>query len=125
MSFDAYYQEPIPESAIENYRVHQCKIYYYLEDDTIQVLEPKTFNAGLPQGTIIRRHRIPLDPPCEDEFHNIHSFNVACEVVIYGKTFFICACDGFTRNFLNRLGIPVAQNMELPPDMATEKRKDV
>src|SRR5688572_26876720 len=82
-------------------------------------------NTCSDQGQIIRRHKIPLDPPCKDRYHNMESLNVGCEVTFYGKTFFICACDKFTRNFLNRLGIPVAADMELPKDPATEKLKDV
>jgi len=101
------------------------QIYYFLDDDTIQVIEPRTYNSGIPQGGLIRRHRIPLEAPCQDEYFNLLHFNVGCEVTLYGKTFFICSCDPFTRNFLNRLGIPVPMDMQLPPDMATEKRKDV
>ena len=110
---------------MENYRVHHCRILYFLEDDTVKVVEPQTYNAGLPQGTIIRRHRISLPPPCEDSYYNLEHFNVGCEVNLYGKVFLICGCDQFTRNFLNRLGIPVPDNMEMPPDEATEKMKDV
>jgi len=98
---------------------------FFLEDDTIQVLEPRTHNAGLPQGQIIKRHRIPLPSPCEGQFYTLEHFNVGCDVSLYGKTFFICGCDGFTRRFLNRLGIPVPDNMDMPPDIATEKMKDV
>ena len=28
----------------------RCKIYFYLEDDSIQVIEPKVENSGIPQG---------------------------------------------------------------------------
>jgi len=28
----------------------RCKIYFYLEDDSIQVIEPKVQNSGIPQG---------------------------------------------------------------------------
>jgi hypothetical protein len=125
LQFDAYFQEPIPESNVENYRIHQCKLFFFLEDDTVQVLEPKTINSGMPQGQLIRRHRIPLPSPCEDAYYTLEHFNVGCDVALYGKVFKICGCDGFTRKFLNRLGIPVPQNMELPCDPATEKLKDV
>lgn len=123
--FEAYYQEPIPETALENYRVHRCKVYFFLEDDTVQVIEPKVLNSGVPQGQIIRRHRVPLPSPCEDLFYTLEHFNVGCEVNLYGKVFYICGCDGFTRKFLNRLGISVPQNMEMPLDPGSEKIKDV
>jgi len=91
----------------------------------VQVLEPKTHNSGIPQGQIIRRHKIPLPKPCENQYFTLEHFNVGCDVNLYGKTFYVCGCDGFTRSFLNRLGIPVAQNMELPNDPGSEKLKDV
>jgi hypothetical protein len=125
LAFDAYYQEPIPESGMENYRIHKCKVYFYLEDDTVQIVEPKTLNSGIPQGQIVRRHRIPLPAPCSGQHYTLEHFNVGCEVTIYGKVFFVCGCDGFTRVFLNRLGIPVPHNMELPSDPGSEKLKDV
>ena len=28
----------------------RCKMYFYLEDDSIQVIEPKVENSGIPQG---------------------------------------------------------------------------
>lgn len=31
----------------------RCKIYFYLEDDSIQVIEPKVENSGIPQGMLI------------------------------------------------------------------------
>lgn len=51
LSFDAYYQEAVHERREEQYRVRTCKIYFYLEDDSIQVIEPRLKNAGVPQGS--------------------------------------------------------------------------
>merc|ERR1711953_1210111 len=63
LSFNAYFDEPvIPTVNHEKYRVRNVKIYFYLEDDSIQVVEPIKDNSGLPQGTLIRRHRIPMPP---------------------------------------------------------------
>ena len=50
LSFDAYFQEAVHEKREEQYRVRHCKIYFYLEDDSIQVIEPRLKNAGIPQG---------------------------------------------------------------------------
>lgn len=35
----------------EKYRIRHYKIYFYPEDDTIQVNERELKNSGLPQGT--------------------------------------------------------------------------
>ena len=50
LAFDAYFQEAVHEKREEQYRVRPCKIYFYLEDDSIQVVEPRSKNAGVPQG---------------------------------------------------------------------------
>ena len=42
--FTCYYKQTVHESAQEFYRVRPCKIYYYLEDDSIAVIEPVVEN---------------------------------------------------------------------------------
>ena len=55
----AYFEEDVPGSQIESKRVRKCMLYYYLEDDCLQVFEPCEENSGLPQGCLVRRHRVP------------------------------------------------------------------
>lgn len=50
LAFDAYFQEAVQEKREEQYRVRPCKIYFYLEDDSIQVIEPRSKNTGVAQG---------------------------------------------------------------------------
>merc|ERR1712110_406897 len=115
LSFEGYYQEAVHEKREEQYRVRKCKIYFYLEDDSIQVLEPRLKNAGVPQGTLIRRHRIPRPPPNEDEFYTAEDFNIGSEINLYSKVFKITDCDQFTQNFLRKMGTNV-QRPSGPPD---------
>ena len=42
--FDAYFKQTVPESPNEFYTVRPVKIYYYLEDDSIAVVEPVVEN---------------------------------------------------------------------------------
>lgn len=37
-----------------SHNLRKCKIIYFLEDDTIKVVEPVVINSGLPQGTCNR-----------------------------------------------------------------------
>lgn len=39
------------ESNIENHRVRKVILYYYLEDDSMHVAEPRQDNSGIPQVT--------------------------------------------------------------------------
>ena len=44
-----YFKEAVTESAVENYRVRKIVVFFYLEDNSCQVVEPKEDNSGLPQ----------------------------------------------------------------------------
>lgn len=116
LSFDGYFQESVVERPGEQYRVRKVKILFYLEDDTIQVSEPRVKNAGYNQGTIINRHRIPRARPYDNTFYTIEDFNVQREVEFYGKKFKITDCDAFTRNFLTKLGVRVPDPIQSPSD---------
>uniref|UniRef100_A0A4W4EVS1 EF-hand domain-containing family member C2 n=1 Tax=Electrophorus electricus TaxID=8005 RepID=A0A4W4EVS1_ELEEL len=125
LCFDAYFQESVAQSREETYRVRKCKIYFYLEDDTIQVVEPELKNSGLPQGTLIHRHRIPLPAPNDDQFYNLHHFNIDQEIVLYSRTFVITACDAFTCNFLRKVGVRVRPPAATPTDPYSKLRQEV
>ncbi len=95
-----------------------------MEDDTIQVVEARSKNAGYNQGTIIRRHRIPHPPPYDDTFHTIEDLNVQKDVEFYGKKFKLIDCDEFTRNFLTKLGVRVPVQLS-PPSDPYQKIRDI
>ena len=42
--FNAYFKQTVHESPNEHYRVRHVKVYYYLEDDSISVVEPQVVN---------------------------------------------------------------------------------
>lgn len=50
LCFFGYFKEAVYESQIENYRIRQCEIFYYLEDDTIQIVEKKVRTGGKKSG---------------------------------------------------------------------------
>ena len=54
LSFDAYFHESVvPTISREGFRIRPVKVFFYLEDDSIQVIEPTLDNSGIPQGTHI------------------------------------------------------------------------
>ncbi|KAF6389920.1 EF-hand domain containing 2 [Rhinolophus ferrumequinum] len=115
LSFDAYVEDEVHDKK-ENYRIRRYKIFFYLEDDTIQVNEPEVKNSGLPQGTFIRRHRISLPPPHDDQFYTVYHFNINIDIVFYGRTFKIYDCDAFTKNFLKKIGVKLNPPGQCPED---------
>ncbi|XP_073918828.1 EF-hand domain-containing family member C2 [Castor canadensis] len=125
LSFDAYLEDEVTEKRQENYRIRYYKIYFYPEDDTIEVNEPVVINSGLPQGIFIRRHRICLPPPDDDRFYTVYHFNINIDVVFYGRTFKIYDCDSFTKNFLRKIGIKVNPPGHRPEDPYIKMRREV
>ncbi|KAM9851213.1 EF-hand domain-containing family member C2 [Aulostomus maculatus] len=125
LCFEAYFQEVVPEAQNEMYRIRKCKIYFYLEDDTIQVVEPEYKNSGIPQGTLIRRQRIPLPPPNGDQFFNIFHFNINQQMVLYSRIFTLTNCDPFTRNFLTKLGVRLNDPVTVPDDPYSNLREQM
>lgn len=48
LRFFGYFKESVVESRLENYRIRKLTIYYYLEDHSIMINEPKQENSGTP-----------------------------------------------------------------------------
>jgi len=89
-------------------------IYFYLEDESIHVAEPKQQNSGIPQGVFLKRHRIPKDDGAS--YFTINDLNVSTCVTFYGRTFFVVSCDPFTRKFLSQSGFEVPEDMSMPDE---------
>lgn len=50
MKFKGWYNETVPETPSEQYRIRYVDIMYFLEDDSMSIVEPKVENSGLSQG---------------------------------------------------------------------------
>ncbi|XP_037916196.1 EF-hand domain-containing family member C2-like [Hermetia illucens] len=123
LTFHAYFKESLEEVNQAPYQVRHVKIYYFLEDDTVQVVEPQVLNSGIPQGCLVSRQRIPHAAPCTNDFITLLDLNVDKTVRIYDRVYHITGCDKFTRHFLNRAGISVPDEIPSPLDPFTEMRK--
>ncbi|XP_012923524.1 EF-hand domain-containing family member C2 isoform X1 [Heterocephalus glaber] len=124
LCFDAYLEDKVRDKSQEIYRIRFYKIYFYPEDDTIEVYEPQVKNSGLPQGTFIRRHRISLPPPNDDQFYTVCDFNINIDIIFYGWTFKIYDCDKFTKNFLRKIGVKLNPPGQCPQDPYLKMRKE-
>lgn len=61
LRFFGFFKEPVVESAKENFRIRKVTIFYYLEDGTMHIGEPREDNSGIPQGVFLKRHVAELD----------------------------------------------------------------
>ncbi|XP_077473265.1 EF-hand domain-containing family member C2 isoform X1 [Stigmatopora argus] len=116
LCFEAYFQEAVSGAPDEMNRIRKCKIYFHLEDDTIQVVEPEYKNSGIPQGTLIRRQRIPLPPPREEQFYNVFHFNLNQQMELFSHVFTLTNCDQFTTDFLTKCGVILNEPVAVPED---------
>lgn len=66
LCFFAYFMEAVHDSR--------------LEDDSMQIVEPKQENSGVPQGNFMKRHRVPKS---EDDYFTINDIDV-------GRTVELC-----------------------------------
>lgn len=111
--------------------IRKVKIRFYLQDSTVEVVEPKVMKdegvqvledgvelcgytkAGESvtsqevENILVYRQKVQFMAPMDGDFSNIKIFNIGKEVAFQGKLFKIVNCDASTRKFLNRCGIVV------------------
>nr|CAH8824972.1 unnamed protein product [Trichobilharzia regenti] len=114
LRFYGYFKETVNESPAEHYRVRLVQIFYFLEDDSMSVMEPPQNNSGIPQGKLVRRHRIPKNDV--GDCYNWRDLNLGISLPIYGRVYRITNCDKFTKDFLESEGVVVNQPEPEPID---------
>jgi len=127
LRFNAYFKESVHESRLENYRIRNCVLYYYLEDDSMHISEPKIENSGIPQGerkgtVFLKRHRVAKP---NGGFFGATDLNVGVQLDLYGRVFMLTDADNFTRAFLSKLGIEVPTGIDVPADPYTTSREEM
>ncbi len=103
--FNAYYEEEVLQSAIEEKRVMLCDVFFYVEDGTIEIIQKKQENSGIPQGVYLRRSKVerPKDNDNnngEVEYYEIDDLKIGNEVEIYSRIFHIVNCNESTREYV-------------------------
>merc|ERR1719171_269303 len=127
LRFNCFFKESVHESRLENYRIRKCVLYYYLEDDSMHVSEPKVENSGIPQGerkgtVFLKRHRVPKP---DGGFYGVADLNVGTMLDLYGRVFLLTDADNFTVSFMTNLGIDMKDALEVPADPYTMTREDM
>jgi hypothetical protein len=106
LTFKGYFMEAVPESPVEAARRRVLVFQYYLEDDSVEVLEPGQRNDGMAHGKFLKRTKIPEI--------NIDTLRIGNHVEFFGRVVRIIACDDFTRKYYE--GIDRPQPEEEPID---------
>ena len=109
--FHAYYEEDVLQSAIEDKRIMKYEIYFYVEDGTIEIIQKKRENSGIPQGVFLRRKRVKkegcggVDGAGGDTnnnalYYNIDDLKIGNDVEIYSRIFHIVDCNESTKEYV-------------------------
>ncbi|XP_062324214.1 EF-hand domain-containing protein 1 [Osmerus eperlanus] len=120
LHFYAYFQQKVQHSPDEEYRVRPVVIYYYLEDDSMLISEPTVENSGIPQGKLIKRHRLPKNDR-GDPYH-WKDLNQGMDLCVYGTCYRITHCDAFTQDFMESEGLVLNDPEPTPVDPYLTRR---
>eukprot|EP00740_Mantoniella_antarctica_P001026 CAMPEP_0181396184 /NCGR_PEP_ID=MMETSP1106-20121128/28739_1 /TAXON_ID=81844 /ORGANISM="Mantoniella antarctica, Strain SL-175" /LENGTH=208 /DNA_ID=CAMNT_0023517857 /DNA_START=33 /DNA_END=656 /DNA_ORIENTATION=+ len=71
-------------------RVRRCTVTLYLEDNTVDIREPKQENSGIVQGQLLKRMRVQKP---DGSTYTPGDFVVGSSVRLYARTYIILACD--------------------------------
>lgn len=121
LRFFGYFKDNLTESKIP-YQIRKIKLVYFLEDDTIQITEPRS-DSGIIKGCLVSRQRIHKPAPFSRDHVNLLDLNVNQTIRLLDRVYHITDCDVFTRKFLQRLGIAVPCSVDIPVDPTTEIRR--
>lgn len=121
LRFYGFFQESVEERVDENSRFRHVSFLFYLEDETLQISEPKVENCGLMQGPFLRRHKVPKS----DGSGFIGPGDLKCgeEIDIYGIKYHIIGCDKYTRWVYEKNGLDVGEDEPMPVDQWTKAYK--
>lgn len=97
LNFKSYFLEPVVENPTENYRIRKCIIYFYLDDDTFHIIEPRVPNSGIPQGIFLKRAKL-LKPDGSGDY-DWPDLRLGMDLNVYNRVFRIIDCDDFTRSY--------------------------
>ena len=112
LNFKAYFLEPVVEDPTENYRIRKCIIYFYLEDDTFHIIEPRVPNSGIPQGIFLKRSK--LGKPDGSGDYDWPDFQLGMDLNVYNRVFRIIDCDEFTRSYYANEGLDIGTAEDYP-----------
>lgn len=116
--FLAYFYEPATE--VTDTRCRKVEIKVYLEDNSIEIIEPRIENSGSVQGKFLKRHQIfkpmaRITATERKQIYTIHDMKAGAELDMYNRIYVVVDCDKATREYLEEIGEPVSCQSDLSP----------
>jgi Ca2+-binding EF-hand superfamily protein len=121
LHFFAYWRESVAEG-LEQFRIRKVNIFYVVEEGSIFINEKKVKNAGLPQGSFLKKHRIPKP---EGGVYTLDDLKVGADINVYGRIFHITGTEPLTRQWLTERGFQVSPDEVVPQDDFAKTHADL
>ena len=58
LRFYGYFKESVVENELENARIRMLILYYYLQDDSVSIIDVRQENSGIPQGSFLKKGKV-------------------------------------------------------------------
>lgn len=120
LTFFAFFKESIPESPNESYRIRHAKIIYFLEDNSMTVIEQCIPNSGYEIGRLVRRSKMQKNT--RGDIYLWKDFNFGNDITLNGIIYHITDCDALTKEFMLSQGIELNELESSPIDPVTIER---
>ena len=114
LKFFGFFIEDVFESQLEEQRIRNLEISFFISDNSISIIEPRQRNSGILQGSFLKRQNV-LNVEGVN-FIVAEDFRVGSDIIIVGQKISIYACDPFTRRLYDKLEIKQAPDSECPAD---------
>lgn len=141
LTFHGFFREAVSESRLERDRVRVLRITYFMEDETVAMYEVKHADSGIPEGTFLRRGKVPLGRTAhgvtalgraggvdavDGTFLAWRDLRVGATIAVLGRRIRLTRCDDATRAFYDSLGdasMVQSPNESEPEDEYTRTRR--
>eukprot|EP01038_Epipyxis_sp_PR26KG_P005136 gene5136-7153_t len=103
----------------EGYDTRKVEIRVFLEDNSIEIREPKVENSGTWQGKFLKRHQIVKPSNQNDQggprlYYTLEDFYAGAQLDIYNRVYTILDCDRAAKDYFYDLGLSFGEPLELP-----------
>jgi hypothetical protein len=122
LTYNAFFEEKPDSLQAGQRQIRKVRIFYYLEDDTIKIVEKPEINSGTTQGTQVGRGIIskPDGTPI-----SLFDLRLGEDIIIFGKIYRIHDCDAATRAYLADLGFDDLAPRDMPEDSYQKYRRSL
>lgn len=110
--FVAVFSEATKDSSISSSQSRKVIVKVFLEDNSIEIREPKVENSGTMHGKFLKRHQI-VKPSC-NSIYTIEDMQAGAKLEIYNRTYIILDADLYTRRYLQSINVPFGRPIADP-----------